>query len=332
MDRRYQAITLNITIAHKGETMSKIFTLKNLTCAVALNLTALNAWAVDVPGSLVETDWLAANLKDVAILDVRKDLKSYDAAHIPGAVLINWKKVRVERQQNGYDLIKLVPNKAAFEAQMQAAGVNKDSAVVVVSKGVSSSDMTFATRLIWTFKYYGYDNVALLNGGTHKWATEKRDISTEAPKVTAGNFSISGKTRENIMGTEAEVKLAIDTGLPLIDGRTPEYFKGEKYKPSYVYKKGHIPGSVNVPHPTLFDKNDTTGVVLYKTADGLKKVFADAGIDASKPSMSYCNSGHYSTGHWFALAEILGNDKMASYDGSMHEWTKDGKNNPVKLP
>ncbi|MDM8544917.1 rhodanese-like domain-containing protein [Candidatus Venteria ishoeyi] len=305
---------------------------RKLLCVTVLSASSLNTWALDVPGSLVDTAWLADNLKQVSVLDVRKDLKSYDTAHIPGSVLINWKKVRVKRHQNGYDLIKIVPSKAEFEAQMQAAGINKDSTVVISFKGKASKDLTFATRLFWTFQYFDYNNVALLEGGTHKWAVEKRELSTEAPTVVKGNFSVSGKTNEDILATEQEVKSAVDTGSDsIIDGRTPPYFTGEKQK-DYVYAKGHIPTAHNISHLNLYQTDTKTGVITHKSPEALKALFTDAGIDVSKPSIIYCNSGHYSTGHWFVLNQLLGNDKAASYDASMHEWTQAGKNNPVKMP
>lgn len=54
----------------------------------------------------------------------------------------------------------------------------------------------------------------------------------------------------------------------------------------------------------------------------LKKLVSDAGIDPAKPAVTFCDSGHLSSGQWFVLSELMGNKNARLYDGSMHEWTK----------
>jgi len=48
-------------------------------------------------------------------------------------------------------------------------------------------------------------------------------------------------------------------------------------------------------------------------------------LAASRPAITYRDSGQLSTGAWFIAHELLGNKKTSLYDGSMHEWTKDAK-------
>ena len=118
------------------------------------------------PGPLVDSTWLDQNRDDVLILDIRKDVKSFVGVpvyekdkktgkqklkkvggHIPGAVLVNYKKIRATRVIGDQKIEKLVPEKADFEALLQSLGVNSDSSVVIVCKGEESLDMTMATRL-----------------------------------------------------------------------------------------------------------------------------------------------------------------------------------------
>jgi len=81
-----------------------------------LGLAAFSAQAMQVPGSLVDTDWLAKNQKNVKILDARKNTQSFIRrgkgggkvagvqacgakgggggkvfGHIPGSAMVNWK-------------------------------------------------------------------------------------------------------------------------------------------------------------------------------------------------------------------------------------------------
>ena len=59
----------------------------------------------------------------------------------------------------------------------------------------------------------------------------------------------------------------------------------------------------------------------------LKKIYAAAGIDGSKPIITYCRIGERSSHSWFVLKKVLGYD-VRNYDGS---WTEYGNSvgNPI---
>ena len=320
----------------------------HLGLAVAASLFSTQLWAIQVPGPLVDAGWLANHDKDVVILDVRKDTKSFTAkpkkgggiagmqgcgakkgagikvaGHIPGAILVNWKQVRKERTVDGVDLIKLVPTKVEMETLMQKHGVNKDDAIVVVSKGAESKDITFGTRLYWQIKYWGHDNVAVLDGGTAAWAAAGNPLSRDKSSPEKGNWG-AGEPNTGIIASTADVKKAIADGTRIIDGRTEDYYLGTEQK-DYVYAKGHISGAKDFPH-TLLVNSKTAATFLPK--DDIAALMTTKGIDPKAPAITYCDSGHLSTGQWFILHELLGNKQVRQYDGSMHEWTKD-KSNPV---
>lgn len=310
--------------------------------------------AIQVPGPLVDPDWLEVNQDNVVMLDVRKDTKSFTerpkrikkspinlntcgatkgkggevAGHIDGAVLVPWKPVRAERMVDGQKVIKLVPEKAAFEKMMRESGVNNDSAVVIVTKGESSKDLTFGTRLYWTLKYYGHDNVAMLDGGMKRWLMDGRKATKRATDPKQGNFT-AGEERREMLALDVDVEQAVQNRkVQLLDGRDPDYYLGLKQK-DYVYAKGHITSARNVPHPTLFD--DSGDGLKFRDAKSLKVVMSAANVDPGQPTITYCDSGHLSTGHWFVLHELLGNKQARLYDGSMHQWTKN-KSHPVNTP
>ena len=64
----------------------------------------------------------------------------------------------------------------------------------------------------------------------------------------------------------------------------------------------------------------------FKPASELKKLYADAGVDGSKPIITYCRIGERSSHTWFLLTQILGYN-VKNYDGS---WTEYG--NSVGVP
>lgn len=293
------------------------------------------AYATTVPGPLVETGWLAKNSKQVVILDVRKDVKSFTAkplmakdkksgklvvkrigAHIPGAVLVNYSKIRVNRKRDGMKLEKIIPLKSDFESFVKGLGVNKDSAIVIVSKGENNLDMTMATRLYWQLKYYGHDNMAILNGGMSQWLKEKRSISIKANKVKAGNWNATAE-RNELLATNKEVAAGLKSGTQMVDNRPLSQYLGV-YKKSYVYKKGHLPGAKSYPNELFV----TNGTAKFHSVAKLRDLSKSMGIDTGAETITYCNSGHLATGGWFIMHELMGNKKVRMFDGSMHEWTK----------
>jgi thiosulfate/3-mercaptopyruvate sulfurtransferase len=303
-----------------------------------------NAWAFSVPGPLVDTQWLAANLEQVVILDARKDPQSFIrkagagelagvqacgakasrglvSGHIPGSALADWKHFAVRTQVGDVELYDMVPAKRDFEKLMQASGVNPDSAVVVSHAGADIVDVAAATRLYWTLKYYGHDNVALLDGGVAKWAAEKRDIEYGRSKPKAGTW-VAGAERPELLATLEDVKQASASGgSQILDIRTPEYYLGLVHKADKVARKGHVPGAKNLPH-LLLVKGGDKGATFYSVED-LQRVAGELKIDRSKPVITHCNTGHLASSGWFVLHELLGDQDTRLYVGSMNEWAAD---------
>ena len=111
----------------------------------------------------------------------------------------------------------------------------------------------------------------------------------------------------------------------LIDIRSADEYQGKIFAPAGVpelaIRAGHVPGAVNVPWGKAANEDGT-----FKSAAELKKLYADVGVDGSKPVITYCRIGERSSHTWFALTKILGY-KVKNYDGS---WTEYG--NAVGVP
>lgn len=300
-------------------------------------LVAITNAGIKPPAALVETDWLAKNQGKVVILDVRKDVKSFTkkpvyrkdkksgknklvkvGGHIPGALLVNYKNVRSNRMIDGKKVTRMIPARDAFQALMQNVGLNKDASVVIVSKGESNGDMTMATRLYWQLKYYGQQNMAILNGGMAQWILDKHKVVSTASKPKKGNWAATREDNSIFASSEDVANAVKNKDAQLVDTRAVSLYLGTWYKKSYVYDKGHIQGAKNYPNELLTKPTLPARFISSKDTRALMK---QLGIDTTARSITYCNSGHLASGSWFLMSEVLGNKNVKLYDGSMHEWT-----------
>ncbi len=278
------------------------------------------AAALDVPGPLVDSAWLEQHLQQAIVLEIGKKVGDFGTNHIPGARFIEWDKVNVKLVEDGVEYEKMRPSAEGMTALMRASGVNNGDAVVIASIGKSSDDIMFGARLYWILKYYGYNNMALLNGGAAKWVADSKAVAANVtPPAEPGNFEVGAENQE-ILATTAEVQAAVDKGnAQLVDARTLDYYLGVAQR-AYVFGKGHIPGAKHFPHSSLVHWESQPVFIDAKAIDASLQAM---GLDTSKPAITYCNSGHLSAGVWFILSEVLGKEGNAMYDGSMHAWTKD---------
>jgi thiosulfate/3-mercaptopyruvate sulfurtransferase len=210
----------------------------------------------------------------------------------------------------------MLPEKKEFEEQMQSWGVNNDDIVIITSFGVSNNDMTLATRLYWQVKYFGFDNIAILDGGVKQWLLEQKPASIENTPPNRGNW-VAAEERKSLLASSEDVLNAIKNGgTELVDTRSLGYYLGVIKRP-YVRKKGHIPGAKIFPNELL--TSDGSAVYFTDTEDILQMA-QELGIDSSVNIITYCNSGQFASASWFVFSELIGNKNVKLFDGSMHQW------------
>ena len=265
------------------------------------------------PEVLVDIQWVIDHLNDpkVRIAEVNYDPNSnYLIAHIPGAVLIDW----------GSDisdpLSKDILPKEKCEEFLQTLGVNNDTTLILYS----DFGNLFATFAFWVFKYYGFQDVRIINGGRRKWLEEGMPIDANIPDYPRGNFKAS-EPDKSIRALMPDVKEAL--GSPnkiLVDVRSPKEYAGElaappEYPTEHAMRGGHIPSAVNIPWNRTLNRDGT-----FKPADELRKLFESTGIATDKEIIAYCRIGERSSQMWFVLKYLLGYPDAKSYDGSWMEW------------
>ncbi len=289
----------------------------------ALSLAAallLGGAALANSGPLVTTDWLEKNLSDpkVRVVEVSVEPGLYERGHIPGAQNVVWHTDLVDTVER--DIAK--PEK--FQALARKLGLDKDVTIVLYG----DSNNWFAAWGAWVFDIYGLrDNVKLLDGGRKKWELEKRPVSTNPLAVKASAFTVAEPNRK-LRARLADVVATVEkkSEARVLDIRSADEFSGKIIAPAgfqeLALRAGHIPGSVNVPWAQAVNQADGT----LKSPEELKKLYANVGIDGSKPVITTCRIGERSSHTWFILSRVLGY-QVANYDGS---WTEYG--NTVGLP
>ena len=271
------------------------------------------------PEVLVDTQWVVDHLKDsnVRIVEVDYDPKAnYQLGHVAGAVLFDWK------QDINDPVFRNVLSKQACEDLLQRAGVNNDTTLVLYG----DFNNWFAAFAFWVFKYYGFKDVRIMNGGRkkwlEKWLEEDKEISKDIPNYSKGDFRASDPDK-NIRIFLNEVKQALDTRdrIKMIDVRSPKEFTGEilappEYPTEHAQRGGHIPGAENIPWAQAVNDKDGT----FKSVDELRKLYESRGITQDKEIIAYCRIGERSSHTWFVLKYLLGYPDVRNYDGSWTEW------------
>jgi len=283
-----------------------------LVCSAVIAATPIPA------GPLVTTEWLAQNLDNpqVRIVEVSVSPRLYERGYVPGAVNFSWHQDLNDRVRR--DIV----GKEAFEALLSKAGVKQDTTVVLYG----DTNNWFAAWGAWVFDIYGVKNVKLLDGGRKKWEAENQPLNNRVPELAATSYKVT-KVSTDLRARLPDALAAAEgkSNAKLVDIRSADEYTGKIFAPAGVpelsIRAGHIPGAANVPWGQAVREDGT-----FRSAEDLKKLYASAGVDGSKPIITYCRIGERSSHTWFALSKILGYS-VKNYDGS---WTEYG--NAVGVP
>ena len=164
------------------------------------------------------------------------------------------------------------------------------------------------------FRVFGYDKVAILDGGFSKWTKEK--LPTEMSPVRPEPRSFTATFNTALVRSIGEMKTNLVTGAEqVIDARGPAKFDGTQQDVFPFKKLGHMPDAVNVPWADLIQEE--TGVFI--APDAIRDRFVGAGVDLQRPIVTTCASGITSCVLALGLY-LIGHKTAAVYDGSWAEW------------
>jgi thiosulfate/3-mercaptopyruvate sulfurtransferase len=270
---------------------------------------------------LVETDWLANNLKrpDIRIVYVgfvkEKDKEKFDEKHIANSVYLSVKTL-MDALGDG----SKPPERSKFEALMGELGITRDTHVILYGAPAGNP---FIPGAYWLMKYFGHEKVSILNGVFPKWNKEGRETTSEPAKVKPATYKAGSANESMRADADYVLKNLKNTKVVLVDTRSPDEYVGKEERNK---RKGHIPGAINLNfYPTNRNKDGT-----YKSVSELKAVYESKGVTKDKEVITYCEGGVRAADTYFVLKELLGYPDVKVYVGSWGEWGN--RLDPKKYP
>jgi thiosulfate/3-mercaptopyruvate sulfurtransferase len=265
--------------------------------------------------AVVSAEWLAKHLgePDLRVLDgtwhmpqLQRDAHAeFVQAHVPGAAFFDIDRIA----DHTTSLPHMLPTAEAFAAAVGALGIGSGDRVIVYDvRGVIS-----AARVWWTFRAFGHDRVAVLDGGLRAWTAAGHRVESGEPAPPPRAFRATYRA-ELVRDLDAVRRNLATRAEQVVDARSRGRFEGTEPEPRAGLRGGHIPGSVNLPYETLYRPDGT-----LKPREALRSAFMIAGVDLAEPVTTTCGSGV--TASVLALAlHVVGHPRVAVYDGSWTEW------------
>jgi thiosulfate/3-mercaptopyruvate sulfurtransferase len=197
---------------------------------------------------------------------------------------------------------------------MSRAGVGSDTHVVAYDDRGGAT----AARLWWLLRYFGHEQVSLLDGGIVQWIAEGRPLETAAPRIAPSAF-IAHPHPERVMDKHAVNRLRGDVRALLLDARVPERYRGE-IEPIDA-RAGHIPGAKNAP---LAGNLRSATDLRFLPAEALRARYEALGAGKAERIVAYCGSGINASQTVFAL-HVAGFGNALLYEGSWSDWSRDAQ-------
>ncbi|MEM3676024.1 MAG: sulfurtransferase [Thermoplasmataceae archaeon] len=262
--------------------------------------------AEDLP-VLVTPAWLKRNIdrKDLLVVDCRYRLtdtsfghNAYLQSHLPGAIFLDLNEDmsgRIKKHGGRHP----VPNKNEFIQLAEKIGLCDDYTIVAYD-----DDGSGAARLYWLLRYYGHNDIHILNGGINSWAREGLPLTRRQPDHRECDFTPRIASNINISMRKVRDHLG---KIDLIDCRAERRYLG--LEEPIDRKAGHIPGARNLFYQNLLAPDNS-----FRPLEELHSILSQV----SEKPVFYCGSGVTSCVA-FVAAMIIGKNPVL-YAGSWSDW------------
>lgn len=292
------------------------FFLAMMSASAVSMAAAPEAWS-----PLLEPAQLHAMLSDPGEIRVIQVTGDYAAGHIPGSLHAPYADFRGPQDNAGQ-----LPPIDALTAVVQRLGISADTPVAIVHQGNNAVDMGASTRVYWTLKSLGVQDLAVLNGGFAAWQAAGLPVDTGSSAnnaVVASDFTPVWSEQWTVHTAEVE-QLVANGSARLIDGRPAAFFDGTQ---STAARAGTIQGAENLSFASFFD--NTT----MKTDADISRVLEAASVSGEDElTVSFCNTGQMGSINWFVMSELAGMDNVKLYAESIVEWAQSAERPMANQP
>jgi thiosulfate/3-mercaptopyruvate sulfurtransferase len=245
------------------------------------------------------------------VVDTRSSWK-FVLSHIPGAInLDDWQEFT--HTVNGVKGL-LKEDKSFIADKLGPLGVSSDKTIVIY--GEPNDPWRTDGRFFWMFERYGFQRVALLDGGLVGWkqAGKKiqrgRQLSTLQSNLTIDNINLN----KQVIADKALIKnILLDKNFKIIDSRIRKEFDGTT--PYGSPRGGHIPNAIHIHWPEFFQTNGN-----LKTLPALNSLLDQNKIRPDQEIIVYCTGGVRSAMAYFVFRYM--GYKVRNYDGSWWDWSQ----------
>mmetsp|Transcript_3159 Transcript_3159/g.3574 ORF Transcript_3159/g.3574 Transcript_3159/m.3574 type:complete len:348 (+) Transcript_3159:78-1121(+) len=235
------------------------------------------------------------------------------------------------------NLPHMMPSSLLQSKYMDAMVISENDHVIVYG----AQDCMFITRAYWQMKTMHPRGLCqLLDGSLQDWIDANGPVEAKGRpsySVVDSDNLTKNKTKTIYKATNAqnvidmeELQTLIaegktvdkDSGVLVVDARSPERFSGEVEEPRPGLRRGHMPGAKNLFFLDLLDPNNKN---KFKPKQELKRIIQEAGITLplcpGSKIISSCGSGVTACALLTAL-DILDEDPSYTYlyDGAWAQW------------
>lgn len=176
-------------------------------------------------------------------------------------------------------------------------------------------------------RYFGADNVAILDGGWKAWTAAGGEVESGPVKEVAAQTKFDARDPpSDFVQDLASVRANSESNsssFQLVDARSAGRFAGTEPEPRPDMSSGHIAGSVSVPFMSLLRTDANTGATHMKSREELQQAFEQQGVaplDTKRKLVASCGSGVTACVDLLGL-ELLGRtENLGLYNGSWMEW------------
>jgi len=266
--------------------------------SILITPTQLQPMLNDPAVVVVDGSWHLPNANRYAQLE-------YEAGHIHGAHFFDIDEIA----DKASGLPHTLPSNEQFAKAVGEMGISNDTPIVVYD----AAGMFSAARVWWMLKSYGATNIRVLDGGLPAWQGAGFEVTSEKSATRKTKFVAQLSDTKTV--SLSQMRDHVDAGdRQILDARGAGRFGGQEAEPRPGMQAGHMPGAINIPFPTLLNKDGT-----FRSTEELKTHFAGSSVKLDGPIITTCGSGVTASIILLALA-LIGKNDAQLFDGSWAQW------------